>query len=109
MDCDACGFQTYAIVVDGGKVLGLLTHNNFHNMYHLKPANVKCNKEYMDNFYVAHPKPHEVMKPWYQEEDGFKDRVRITKYSLRPFISLVQYLIAMLSRIHGEEDCTNFK
>ena len=61
-----------AIVSDEGKMLGLLTPNSFHNMYHLKPAKVKCNKEYLDNFYVAQLKPHEVMKPWYKEEDDFK-------------------------------------
>ena len=97
------------IIYDDGKVLGLCMPNNFHNMHHLKPPEVKCNKEYLDNFYVAHPKPHEVMKPWYKEEDDFKDRARIKKYIPRPFISPVQYLTAMLSWLHGEEDYTNFK
>ena len=60
------------IVSDEGKVLGLLTPNNFHNIYHLKPLEVKCNKEYLNNFYVTNSNPHEVMKPWYKEEDDFK-------------------------------------
>jgi hypothetical protein len=58
-------FRAMAVVADDGKVLGLLTSNNFDNMYHLKPTKVKCNKEYLDNFYVAHLKPHEVMKTSY--------------------------------------------
>ena len=91
---------------DEGKVLGILTPNNFHNMYHLKPVEVKCN---LDNFYVTHLKPHEVMKPWYKEEDDFKDWVGITKYNPFPFILLVQYLMTMLSKLHGEVDCTSFK
>lgn len=66
-------FRRMIVVSDDGKVLGLLTPNSFHNMYHLKHVEVKCNKEYLDNFYVAHPKPHGVMKPWYKEEDYFKD------------------------------------
>ena len=102
-------FRRMPIVSDEGKVLGLLMANNFHNIYHLKPAEVKCNKEYLDNFYVTHPKPHEVMKLWYKEEDDFKYQARITKYNPCPFISLVQYLTEMLSRLHGEADCTNFK
>ena len=102
-------FKRTTIVLDEGKVLGILTPNNFHNMYHLKLAEVKCNKEYLDNFYVTHLKPHEVMQSWYKEENDFKDWDGITKYSPRPFISPVQYLTAMLSRLHGEADCTNFK
>ena len=66
-------FRRMAIVSDEGKVLGLLMPNSFHNMYHLKPVEVKCNKEYLDNFYVAHLKLHEVMKPWYKEGDEFKE------------------------------------
>lgn len=52
-------FRRMVVVSYEGKVLGLLTPNNFHNMYHLKLVEVKCNKEYLDNFYVTHPKPHE--------------------------------------------------
>lgn len=102
-------FRWMAIISNEGKVLGLLMPNNFHNMYHLKPTEVKCNKEYLDNFYVAHLKPHDVMKPWHKEEDDFKDRVGITKYSPCPFISLVQHLTTMLSQLHGEVGYTNFK
>ena len=97
------------VVSDEGKVLGLLMPNNFHNMYHLNPVEVKWNKEYLDNFYETHQKPHEVMKPWYKYEDNFKDWAGITKYSPRPFIAPVQYLTTMLSRLHGEVDCMNFK
>ena len=82
-------FRHMVVVGDDGKLLGLLTPNNFHNMHHLKAVEVKCNTKYLDNFYVAHPKPHEVMKPWYQEEDDFKDQVGIKKYNPRPFISPV--------------------
>lgn len=56
-------FKHMDVVVDDGRVLGLLTPNNFHNIYHLKPMEVKCNKEYLDNFYVVQPKPHMLMKP----------------------------------------------
>lgn len=49
------------------------------------------------------------MKSWYQEEDDFKDRVGIMKYSPIPFISSVKYLMTMLSWLHGEVDCTYFK
>lgn len=49
------------------------------------------------------------MKPWYKEEDDFKFQDGITKYNPRLFISLLQYLTAMLSRLHGEANCTNFK
>lgn len=57
-----------AIVLDEGKIVGLLTPSNFHNIYHLKPVEVKCNKEYLDSFYLNNPNPHEVMKHWYKEE-----------------------------------------
>ena len=83
--------------------------NNLHNIYHLKPVEVKCNKEYLDKFYVSHPKPYEVMKPWYKDENGFKDKAGITKYSPLKLISSIQYLTTMLSRLHGEANCTNFK
>lgn len=46
---------------------------------------------------------------WYKEEDDFEDQVGITKYNPHPFISPVQYLRAMLSRLHREADCMNFK
>ena len=61
-------FKRMAIVSDEGKVLGLLTPNNSHSIYHLKHVKVKCNKEYLDNFYVTHPKPYEVMHQWYKDE-----------------------------------------
>lgn len=82
-------FRWMTVIANDGKVLGLIMPNNFHNMHHLKPVDVKCNKEYLDNFYVAHAKPHEVMKPWYRGEDDFKERVGFTKYSPHPLISLV--------------------
>lgn len=97
------------MVVDDGKVLGLLMPNNFQSIYHLKPTEVKCNKEYLDNFYVVHPKAHMLMKSWYWEEDDFKDRADIAKYNPIPFISPVHYLTTMLSQLHGEGDCTHFK
>lgn len=102
-------FQRMAIVSDEGKILGLLTLSNFHNMYHLRPVEVKCNKEYLDSFYLANPKPYEVMNPWYKDKDDFKDRVGITKFNPKKFISLAQYLTTMLSLLHKEVDCTNFK
>ena len=98
-----------AIISDEGKVLGLLMPNNFHNIYHLKPVEVKCNKEYLDNFYVTHLKPYEVMQPWDKDENDFKDWAGITKYIPLKFISVVQYLMTMISCLHGEVDCTNFK
>ena len=98
-----------AIISGEEKILGILTPSNFHNIYHLKPVEVKCNKEYLDIFYLAIPKPQEVMKPWYKDEEYFKDRVGITKYSPKMFVSPTQYLNAMLSRLHGEANYTNFK
>ena len=92
-----------------GKILGLLTPNNLHNIYHLNPVEVKSNKEYLDRFYLSNLKPYEVMKPWYKDENDFKDRAKITKYIPLKFISPVQYLTAMLSVLHGEADYTNFK
>lgn len=53
-----------AIVSDEGKILGLLTPTNLHNMCHLKPVEVKYNKEYLDSFYLSNLKHYEVMKPW---------------------------------------------
>ena len=102
-------FRWMVIVSDEGKIVGLLTLSNFHSIYHLKPVEVKCNKDYLDNFYMTNPKPHEVMKNWYKEEEDFKDRVGVTKYSPKTFISLAQYLTSMLSRLHRGDDCTNFK
>lgn len=102
-------FRRMAIVSDERKILGILTPNNFHNIYHLKPMEVKGNKEYLDSFYMANPKPYEVMKPWYKDEDDFKDRPKITKYIPLKFISLAQYLTVMLSLLHREANCTNFK
>ena len=49
------------------------------------------------------------MKDWYREENYFVDRVGIKKYIPKNFISPTQYLTAMLSRLHGEVDYTNFK
>jgi trans-aconitate methyltransferase len=56
-------FRRMAIILDEGKILGILIPNNLHNMYHLKPVGVKCNEEYLDRFYLANSKPWEVMKP----------------------------------------------
>ena len=60
-----------AIISDKGKIVGLLTSSNLHSLYHLKPVEVKCNKDYLDNFYLKNPKPYEVMKDWYKEEEDF--------------------------------------
>ena len=49
------------------------------------------------------------MKDWYQEEESFKDRTDINKYNPKEFNSPTQLLIAMLSRLHGEVECTTFK
>lgn len=69
------------VVFDGGKVVGYLTLNSFHNMYHLKPVEAKCNKEYLDSFNVKFPKSYKLMKDWYREEESFKDKDDITKYN----------------------------
>lgn len=92
-----------------GKVLGSLMPKNFQNIYYLKSNEARCNKESLDNFYIANPKAHVLMKPWYQEEEYFKDKVGISKYTTIPFIPLVQYLMAMLSPFHREADCMFFK
>ena len=42
-----------AIVANDGKVVGSLTLDNFQNIYQLKLAKARCNKDYMDNFYMA--------------------------------------------------------
>lgn len=55
-------FKRMAIISDEGKSLGLLTPSNLHSLYHLKPMEAKCNKEYLDNFHLKHPKSCEVMK-----------------------------------------------
>lgn len=102
-------FRRMVIMSDEGKVLGILMPKKIHNMYHQNPIEVKCNKEHLDKLYVTHPKPHEVMKSRYKEEDDFKDHDGITKYNCHPFISQVHYLMEMISRMHGESDCTNFK
>lgn len=102
-------FRGMTIISDEGKVFGLLKPNNFYSIYHLKAVEVKCNKEYLDNFYVTHPKPYGVMHPWYKDENDIKDRAKITKYIPLKFISPIQYLTTMLSWLHGEANCTNFK
>ena len=68
-----------SIILDEGKSMGLLTPSNLHSLYRLKPVEAKCNKEYLDNFHLKHPKSYEVMKDWYKEEEHFIDRVRIMK------------------------------
>ena len=98
-----------AMVSNDGKVVGSLTPSNLHNLYLLKPVEAKCNKEYLDGFHVKLQKSYKLMKDWYREEESFKDRVGITKYNPKEFISLAQFLIAMLSLLHSEVDCTNFK
>ena len=85
-------FRRMTIVSYEGKVLGLLTPNNFYNIYHLKPAEVKCNKEYLNNFYVTHPKPHEVMQSWYKDENDFKDWDGITKTGMESPNTTLAYL-----------------
>ena len=37
-------FRRMAIVLDEGKVLGLITPNNFHSIYHMKLVEVICKK-----------------------------------------------------------------
>ena len=97
------------VVLDEGKVVGPLMQSNLHNLYRLKSVEVKCNKEYLDGFHVKFPKSYKLMKDWYHEEESFKDKVGITKYSPKEFISSAQYLTMMLSHLHSEVDCTNFK
>jgi hypothetical protein len=93
-------FPHLTIVVENGKDLGSLTLENFQNIYHLKPAKARCNKEYLDNFYIDNLKAYVLMNPWYQEEEYFKDRAGISKYPTISFIPLVQYLMAMQSWLH---------
>lgn len=102
-------FRCLAIVVDIGKVLWFLTPKNFQNIYHLKPTEEKCNKEYLNNLYMANTKDDVLMNPWYQEEEYFKDKVGISKYNTTPFIPPIQYLTVMLSWLHEEADCMFFK
>ena len=78
-----------AIILDEGKSQGLRTPSNLHSLYHLKPVEAKCNKEYLDDFHLKHLKSYEVMKGWYREEENFIERVRITKYNPKNFISPV--------------------
>ena len=102
-------FKRMLMVSDEGKIVGALTPSNLHNMYHIKLMEVKCNNEYLHGFHVKFPKSYELMKDWYREEESFKDRVGIAKYSPKEFISSAQYLTMMLSHLHSEVDCTNFK
>lgn len=97
------------VVSNEGKVVGYLTPSSFHSMYHLKPMEAKCNKDYLDSFNVKFPKSYKLMKDWYREEESFKDRVDITKYIPKEFNLPAQFLTAMLSHLHGEADCTTFK
>lgn len=78
-------FKCMAMVSNGGKVVGYLTSSSSHNMYHLKPVEAKCNKEYLDSFNVKFAKSYKLMKDWYREEESFKDRVDITKYIPKKF------------------------
>ena len=77
------------IIGDGGNILGLLTTKNFQSIYQLKLIEEKCNKENPNNFYKTNMKAHMLMKPWYQEEEYFKDCSRIYKYMTFSFIPLV--------------------
>ena len=106
MDVD---FKRMDVVFDEGNIVGYLTPSSFHIMYHLKPMETKCNKEYLDSFNVKFPKLYKLMKDWYREEEIFKDRVDITEYSPKEFNLPAQFLIAMLFHLHGEADCTTFK
>ena len=81
-------FKRMVMVSDKGKIVGSLTPSNLHNLYHLKSVEPKCNKEYLDSFHVKFLKSYKLMKDWYHEEESFKDRVGITKYSPKEFISL---------------------
>lgn len=102
-------FKRSTIIGDGGKILGLLTPKNFQSIYQLNPAKEKCNKEYLDNFYMANLKYHMLMKPWYPKEEDFKDHAQISKNNTFSFIPLVQHLTDMLSQLLGEADSTFFK
>ena len=51
-----------------------------------------------------------MLKPWYQEEKYFKNQANVSKYTTTLFFfPPVQYLTAMLSRLHREVDNTFFK
>ena len=102
-------FKHMVVVSDEGKVVRSLTLSSLHNMYRLKLVEAKCNKEYLDGFHVKFSKSYKLTKDWYREEQSFKDRVGITKYNPKEFICPTQFLTAMLSHLHGEADCTNFK
>ena len=102
-------FKFMVVVSDEGKVFRSLTSSNLHNLYRQKSVEAKCNKEYLDGFHVKFPKSYKLMKDWYREEESFKDRAGITKYSSKEFNSPTQFLIAMLSCLHGEANYTNFK
>ena len=102
-------FKRMVVVSDEGKIVGSLTPSNLHNMNRFKLVEAKCNKEYLDSFHVKFLKSYKLMKDWYREEESFKDRAGITKYSPKEFISPTQFLTTMLSRLHGEANCTNFK
>ena len=62
MDRMHIDFKCMVVVSDRGKVIGHLALSSFHNMYHLKTVEAKCNKEYLDNFNVKFPKSYKLMK-----------------------------------------------
>ena len=99
----------FSIIVDNGKVLGSLTPKKIQNVYQLKPLEARCNKEYLDKFYMANPKTHLLVNPWYQEYKYFKDQTCIPKYTTVSFMPPRKYLTTMLFRHHGEADNTFFK
>lgn len=59
-------FKRMVMVSNEGKVVRSLMPSNIHNLYHLKPVEAKCNKEYLDGFHVKFPKPYKLMKDWYR-------------------------------------------
>jgi formylmethanofuran dehydrogenase subunit A len=80
-------FKRLTVVSDEGKIVRSLEPSNLHNMYRLKQVEAKCNKEYLDSFNVKFSKSYKLMKDWYREEESFKDRANITKYSPKEFNS----------------------
>lgn len=58
---------------------------------------------------MANPKAHLLVNPWYQEEEDFKVREGVSKYTIVSFIPPVQNFTAMLSRLHREAHNTFFK
>jgi hypothetical protein len=91
---------------DNDECVGVFLPSEVQNYYKLRDSELKLSTDFVLSFYASH-NTSKIMVSWWREDKKFMNRTvgwYPTTNLREPYI----YLMALLCRLHGEKDCSQF-